>query len=237
MPAAPRQRQPPPFRRPAATPGVPSAAAMDRADLGARARLRAGQSRHPAGRAGRRLHALLPAQPEALPAARRSAPGDWRLPSLGRGPRHPHRPLPLPRVRATANWSTSRPTSRKHWRDDLVSLRARLLVFVRGRADAGRHRAAPHHQRLRPCRCIAPRSRPRAAGPFHGPLVVSMRPLKPADAIRAIQITTRFPAVHGAPVHIGMPELIGIKDIMKPDYGDAVPSAATTRCRCSGPAG
>jgi uncharacterized protein YcsI (UPF0317 family) len=59
-----------------------------------------------------------------------------------------------------------------------------------------------------------------AAGPFHGPLVVSMRPLKPADAIRAIQITTRFPAVHGAPVHIGMPELIGIKDIMKPDWGD-----------------
>jgi uncharacterized protein YcsI (UPF0317 family) len=47
-----------------------------------------------------------------------------------------------------------------------------------------------------------------------------MRPLKPADAIRAIQITTRFPAVHGAPVHIGMPELIGINDVMKPDYGD-----------------
>src|SRR6185369_16877073 len=45
-----------------------------------------------------------------------------------------------------------------------------------------------------------------AAGPFHGPLVVSMRPLKPADAIRAVQITTRFPAVHGAPVHLGMPE-------------------------------
>ena len=60
------------------------------------------------------------------------------------------------------------------------------------------------------------------AGPFHGPLVVSMRPLKPADAIRAIQITTRFPAVHGAPVHIGKPELIGINDIMKPDYGDPV---------------
>jgi uncharacterized protein YcsI (UPF0317 family) len=61
------------------------------------------------------------------------------------------------------------------------------------------------------------------AGPFHGPLVVSMRPLKPADAIRAVQITTRFPAVHGAPVHLGMPELIGIKDIGKPDYGDPAP--------------
>ena len=62
-----------------------------------------------------------------------------------------------------------------------------------------------------------------AAGPFHGPMVVSMRPMKPADAIRAIQITTRFPTVHGAPVHIGKPELIGIADLMKPDYGDAVP--------------
>ncbi|HZP77284.1 MAG TPA: putative hydro-lyase [Pseudolabrys sp.] len=65
-----------------------------------------------------------------------------------------------------------------------------------------------------------------AAGRFHGPLVVSMRPLKPADAIRAIQITTRLPAVHGAPVHIGFPEAIGIKDIAKPDYGDAVPVEA-----------
>jgi len=61
------------------------------------------------------------------------------------------------------------------------------------------------------------------AGRFHGPLVVSMRPMKPADAIRAVQITTRLPAVHGAPVHLGFPEQIGIADIAKPDYGDAVP--------------
>lgn len=61
------------------------------------------------------------------------------------------------------------------------------------------------------------------AGPFAGPLVVSMRPFTPADAIRAIQITSRFPAVHGAPVHFGKPDLIGIADISKPDYGDAVP--------------
>ncbi len=61
------------------------------------------------------------------------------------------------------------------------------------------------------------------AGVFHGPLVVSMRPLKPADAIRAIQITARFPSVHGAPVHIGLPRAIGIADLGRPDYGDAVP--------------
>jgi len=63
------------------------------------------------------------------------------------------------------------------------------------------------------------------AGPFKGPLVVSMRPFKPAAAIRAIQITTRFPAVHGAPVHIGLPEAIGVRDLARPDYGDAVPIA------------
>jgi uncharacterized protein YcsI (UPF0317 family) len=64
------------------------------------------------------------------------------------------------------------------------------------------------------------------AGCFAGPLVVSMRPFKPAEAIRAIQITTRFPAVHGAPVHIGRPDLIGIADINKPDWGNAVAIAA-----------
>ncbi len=60
------------------------------------------------------------------------------------------------------------------------------------------------------------------AGPFRGPMVVSMRPFTPADAIRAIEITARYPAVHGAPVHIGKPEMIGIADIAKPWVGDFV---------------
>lgn len=60
------------------------------------------------------------------------------------------------------------------------------------------------------------------AGPFAGKMVVSMRPFRAADAIRAIQICTRFPAVHGAPVHLGDPGLIGISDLARPDYGDAV---------------
>ncbi len=61
------------------------------------------------------------------------------------------------------------------------------------------------------------------SGPYCGPMVVSMRPFKPADAIRAIQITSRFPRVHGAPVHFGDPAEIGIADITKPDWGDPVP--------------
>lgn len=58
------------------------------------------------------------------------------------------------------------------------------------------------------------------AGRFSGPLVVSMRPLRPADVIRAVQVTSRFPNVHGAPVHIGSPEQIGIRDLYRPDFGD-----------------
>lgn len=60
------------------------------------------------------------------------------------------------------------------------------------------------------------------AGDFSGPLVVSMRPLRAADAIRAVQITSRFPNVHGAPIHLGDPALIGIERLAAPDYGDPV---------------
>ncbi len=61
-----------------------------------------------------------------------------------------------------------------------------------------------------------------SAGAFRGDMVVSMRPFPAADAIRAIQICSRFPAVHGAPVHLGDPSLIGIDDLGRPDFGDPV---------------
>ena len=60
------------------------------------------------------------------------------------------------------------------------------------------------------------------AGPFAAPLVVSMRPLTPAQAVRATQITTRFHTTHGAPVHIGSQGDIGIKNIDQPEFGDPV---------------
>ena len=47
--------------------------------------------------------------------------------------------------------------------------------------------------------------------------------MKPADAIRAIQITSRFPNVHGAPIHIGLPEAIGVTDLENPAFGGAPP--------------
>jgi uncharacterized protein YcsI (UPF0317 family) len=60
------------------------------------------------------------------------------------------------------------------------------------------------------------------AGVFHGPLVVSMRPIPAGKVVRAVQVTSRFPAVHGAPVHIGDPAAIGIGDLTRPDLGDPV---------------
>lgn len=60
------------------------------------------------------------------------------------------------------------------------------------------------------------------AGPFFGPMVCSMRPMTPENAKRAYDITVKMPNVHGAPVHMGDPAEIGVKDIMQPDYGEAV---------------
>lgn len=60
------------------------------------------------------------------------------------------------------------------------------------------------------------------AGPFRGPLVVSMRPFTPTDVPRVEEITARFPAMHGAPVHVGDPAALGITDLAAPDFGDPV---------------
>ena len=60
------------------------------------------------------------------------------------------------------------------------------------------------------------------AGIFHGNMVVSMRPIPYELVTKAVQVTAAMPRVHGAPVHIGSPEAIGITDISHPDYGDSV---------------
>lgn len=59
------------------------------------------------------------------------------------------------------------------------------------------------------------------AGPFFGGMVVSMRPLSVPDAIRAIEITSRFPQAHGTPIHFGDGAAIGIADLTTPDWGDS----------------
>ncbi|MCP3762184.1 putative hydro-lyase [Domibacillus sp. A3M-37] len=108
-----------------------------------------------------------------------------------------------------------------YWQEDLVSfLIGCSFTFEHALLENGlsiRHieeqRNVPMYITNKPCE---------PAGAFHGNLVVSMRPFQSKDVIRAVEVTSRFPAVHGSPVHIGMPEQIGIKQIDRPDFGDAV---------------
>jgi uncharacterized protein YcsI (UPF0317 family) len=159
--------------------------------------------------------------PKPCPLIGMSAPGDPRIPELGADL---DIRTDIPRYRVWRNGELiDEPTDlNSFWRDDLVS-------FVIGCSFSFEEALMSDGLEIRniACGCNVPMYRTSIetipAGPFHGPMVVSMRPFKPADAIRAIQITTRFPAVHGAPVHIGKPEMIGITDLQKPDYGDAVP--------------
>jgi uncharacterized protein YcsI (UPF0317 family) len=111
--------------------------------------------------------------------------------------------------------------AREHWRDDLVAfLIGCSFTFERALLADGlpiRHvEQGVNVPMYRTSVACTP------AGRFSGPLVVSMRPMTPAQAIRATQITSRYAPVHGAPVHVGEPEAIGIADLGAPDYGDPV---------------
>jgi len=159
--------------------------------------------------------------PKPCPIIGVSAPGDWRIPAIGEDL---DIRTDLPRYRVWRDGvAVDEPTDVKGWwRDDLVT-------FAIGCSFSFEQALIEDGIELRhfTCNCTVPMYRTSIetvpAGPFHGPLVVSMRPMNPRDAIRAVQITTRFPSVHGAPVHLAKPEVIGIKEINKPDWGDAVP--------------
>ena len=158
--------------------------------------------------------------PKPCPVIGLSEPGDPRMPELGQG-LDIRTDLPAYRVWRDGVLVDEPASLEEWWRDDLVafvlgcSLSFEAALMAEGMAmrhvEAGG--SVPMYRTSLAC---AP------AGPFAGPMVVSMRPLKPADAIRAVQITSRFPAVHGAPIHIGLPHAIGIADLAVPDYGDAV---------------
>ncbi len=158
--------------------------------------------------------------PKPCPVIGMTETGGWTVPSLGDDL---DLRTDLPRYRVWRNGELiADPTDvRDYWRDDLVgfvigcsySFEEALLASGLRLHYVERGLAVPMFRTNIACQ---------TAGVFSGPMVVSMRSFKPADAIRAIQITSRFPSVHGAPVHIGMPEAIGIKDIAQPDYGDAV---------------
>jgi uncharacterized protein YcsI (UPF0317 family) len=108
-----------------------------------------------------------------------------------------------------------------YWRNDLITfLIGCSFTFERALLAAGvpvRHieqgRNVPMFVTGWPCR---------PGGRFHGPLVVSMRPIPAAQVAAAAEVTARYPAVHGAPVHIGDPRALGITDLGTPEYGDPV---------------
>ncbi len=147
-------------------------------------------------------------------------PGDASIPELG-ADLDIRTDIPKYRVWRRGELIDEPSDIRSVWRDDLVA-------FVLGCSFSFEAALLENDIELRhqTCGCNVPMYRTSIAcvpsGPFKGPMVVSMRPMKPADAIRAVQVTSRFPAVHGAPVHIGLPHRIGIRDLARPDYGDAV---------------
>ncbi|HEV2946351.1 MAG TPA: putative hydro-lyase [Gemmataceae bacterium] len=129
----------------------------------------------------------------------------------------------LPRYRIYKNGElTDEPTElTSYWREDLVGfLIGCSFTFENALLQAGlpvRHIEAgvnvPMFRTNITCR---------PAGVFHGPMVVSMRPMTPHQALQASRVCARFPRAHGAPVHSGNPGAIGISDLMRPDFGDPV---------------
>ncbi|WP_181780253.1 putative hydro-lyase [Pseudonocardia pini] len=128
--------------------------------------------------------------------------------------------IPLYRVYRHGELVAEVPDVREYWRADLVAfLVGCSFTFEEALLAAGvpvRHleegRNVPMYRTSRRCR---------SAGAMAGPMVVSMRPI-PAELVeRAVAVTARYPAVHGAPVHVGDPAELGITDLSRPDYGDA----------------
>ena len=157
--------------------------------------------------------------PKPCPVLGISEPGSPRIPGLGADL---DLRTDLPRYRVWHRGElVEEPTDiLRHWRDDLVA-------FVIGCSFTFEHALIEdgvplrHVEQGRNVAMYRTNIACQPAGAFAGPMVVSMRPLRPADAIRAVQVTSRFPGVHGAPVHLGHPGMIGIADLARPDYGDA----------------
>jgi uncharacterized protein YcsI (UPF0317 family) len=109
----------------------------------------------------------------------------------------------------------------RYWRDDLVgfvlgcSFTFEWALAASGLPLAHQVQGVNVPMYITTRRCVG-------AGPFEGPLVVSMRPFTPSDLSRAVEISARFPAMHGAPVHVGDPAALGIADLGAPDFGDPV---------------
>ena len=157
--------------------------------------------------------------PKPLPVLAQGLPGDPALPTLGTDI-DIRRDVPGYCIIRDGEVAETVPNIADHWRDDLVTfVLGCSFSFEAALLAAGiplRHqRAGRNVPMYRTSIDTAP------AGPFGGPLVVSMRPI-PFDRIADVQaICERFPLAHGAPVHAGDPAAIGIADLNAPDWGDS----------------
>ena len=109
----------------------------------------------------------------------------------------------------------------EYWGDDLVSfLIGCSYSFENAMLDAGI--PLRHHEQGSNVSMFITNIDCVPAGMFAGPMVVSMRPVHRSKIVKAVQVTSRFPNTHGAPVHIGEPEAIGVEDPTKPHLGDVL---------------
>ncbi|MDR3097546.1 MAG: putative hydro-lyase [Paraburkholderia sp.] len=160
------------------------------------------------------------ANPKPCPLLGVGEPGDFRVPMLGRDI-DIRTDVPAYNVYRDGLLSERVESIEAFWQDDFV-------VFAIGCSFSFEHMLAKegiglrHVEEGRNVPMYRTHILNRRAGVFGGELVVSMRPLRGADAIRAVQITSRFPGVHGAPVHIGDPAELGIADLAHPEFGDAL---------------
>ena len=214
-------------------PGAPSAALL------ARLAVRRGEHRGPtAGLAPGHVQANLAIVPaDVAPAFERfcrsnpvpcpllavSKPGDHRFPELG-ADLDLRTDFPRYRVYRHGLMVEEPGDLMSLWRDDLVAFAIGCsFSFEEALLAAGlpvRHieRGCNVPMYVTDRECVA-------VPPFAGRMVVSMRPMTPAQAERAAAVTGRYAAVHGAPVHIGDPAALGIRDLSLPEFGDAVPLA------------
>ena len=159
--------------------------------------------------------------PKACPLLAIGLVGDPYLPVLGQDL---DVRTDVPRYRVMQDGEViDEPTDiRNLWRDDFVS-------FVVGCSFSFEHALTMSGVSLRECArgdnvvMYQTNIDTFPAGPFGGKLIVTMRPLVPAQAIQAIQVTSHFQNSHGAPVHIGVPEHIGISDLESPLFNAKPP--------------
>ena len=110
---------------------------------------------------------------------------------------------------------------RSYWRDDLVSfLLGCSFTFERALLDAGLYLAHLDQGRNVPMYVTGRECVP--SGPFSGPMVVSMRPYRADEIPLAVAVSGRYPTMHGAPLHVGDPGALGIRDLNEPEFGDSI---------------